>query len=88
MADDGDQVMTEGVAETPSTSVDNPPFAEVRYAGEATRREISEETWLKNNVAGQNAVTWDKHNNFLISADHFTPEAIAVLRRDSNFLFV
>lgn len=75
-------------AESAQTTVENPPFENVKYVGQATERQISEEAWVRAEVPNQGAVTWDKRNNHTVSGDHFTDKAVEVLRRDSNFTFI
>jgi hypothetical protein len=57
----------------------------VEYKGQATHRRISEADWQAAGVADQGDVEWSRDTNMRVGVDHFTDEALEVLRRDGGF---
>lgn len=58
----------------------------VEYTGQASRREISKEDWLKAGVRDQEAVTWSFQNDFRVPKENFSQEAIRhLLQKDGRF---
>lgn len=65
---------------------DLPSDAEyVEYKGQATNRRISQADWEQAGVADQGDVEWQKQFGMKVPVDHFTAEALEVLRRDGGF---
>lgn len=77
---------------TPTTA-ESPPDTEpaeaapgqVVYRGEATYRVITDSEWEAAGVLNQATTQWDRGEG--LSLDHFTAEALTVLKRDANFKF-
>lgn len=54
----------------------------IKYTGDAGVREITAAQWKTAGVEDQETVVWDASNDYTVPLSKFTPDAIAVLRRD------
>ena len=59
---------------------------QVVYKGIATRRTISAEEFKAAGVDGQKAVEWTKAGGNTLDADALSPEALALLAKDKEFV--
>lgn len=70
---------TEPVQEAPADS------KVVAYQGRATMRRITSQQWAAAGISDHAETVWDSANNYEVSTEDLTPEALEVLRRDGSF---